>query len=432
MKLKSTIPVMVSSAVLLAACGGGGGNTSTNPTASSSVFKITGTVPGTLIEAFCEDGSYYKVNSETNATDQHPYSLSLPADLSCRLVMTTNENDPDKKVITAIRLVNNQSTGSIAFSLDGDADLGHINLAMARDEMVSDSNQDGVEDIPRETILDDQSSTSIVVINTSNDPLDKDNDGIINLYEDDDGDKINNNDDLDDDNDGIPDLEDNDHDNDGHSDNDLDSDGITNDRDTDDDNDGQSDGVDTDDDNDGISDADDSDDDNDGIDDSIDEDEINDLDDDGVQNGFDADDDNDGIDDISDNDDDNDGIEDKDDNDDDNDGINDSQDEDYNEDDSNTPIIPVTPSTPTGSTPTAGRLLAAQCAQCHGTDGVSTTGIDSLAGESRQEIIEEMLEMQAEGKQEIMHLQAKGYSSEQVGYIADYFSGLSGQQGGED
>lgn len=75
----------------------------------------------------------------------------------------------------------------------------------------------------------------------------------------------------------------------------------------------------------------------------------------------------------------------------------------------------------------AGRLLASQCAQCHGTDGVSMTEIDSLAGESRHEIVEEMLEMQRDNDNDLMVFQAHGYTNEQIGLIADYFSQLDRQ-----
>ncbi len=104
MKITHTIPVMVSTAVLLAACGGGS-DTASSLTSKSS-FSLSGTVPGTLIEAFCEDGSYYSINSDNNGTTEHPFALKLPTDLSCRLVMTTNEDDPSNKVVTAIKFVN--------------------------------------------------------------------------------------------------------------------------------------------------------------------------------------------------------------------------------------------------------------------------------------------------------------------------------------
>jgi len=43
---------------------------------------------GTLIEAFCADGTYYKVNSTESRSTQHPFTLALPTGVDCRLVMT--------------------------------------------------------------------------------------------------------------------------------------------------------------------------------------------------------------------------------------------------------------------------------------------------------------------------------------------------------
>ena len=277
MKTKTILPIMVSSAVLLAACGGGS-NTTTN---TSTSFKLTGTVPGTLIEAFCDDGSYHKINSTTNATNKHPFELDLPKNLSCRLVMTINENalDPRDKVITAIAIKAN-GVSNIAFRGNDDIDLGHVDLPLEINSEYPDVNDDRVVDSPLEVVLDASTESSVSVTVSSNDPFDDDNDGIINIYEDDDNDGINNNDDNDDDNDGIDDIDDNDHDNDGISDNDLDGDGISNDNDIDDDNDGLHDDVDDDDDNDGVDDNVDDDDDNDGVDDIDDNDSDSDSDND--------------------------------------------------------------------------------------------------------------------------------------------------------
>ncbi len=81
--------------------------------------------------------------------------------------------------------------------------------------------------------------------------------------------------------------------------------------------------------------------------------------------------------------------------------------------------------------PTLDRLLASQCAQCHGTDGRAVGDMDSLAGESFQEIYEELLEMKnSNDTGDIMHRQARGYSDAQIWSIADYFSRLPG--GGDD
>ena len=105
MKKRYTISIMVSTAALLAACGGGGGSTSISAPStpvSKPSFNLKGTVPGTLIEAFCEDGSYHAVKSENNSSSKHPFVLKLPTKLSCRLVMTTNEDDPNNKVVTPL------------------------------------------------------------------------------------------------------------------------------------------------------------------------------------------------------------------------------------------------------------------------------------------------------------------------------------------
>jgi cytochrome c553 len=75
--------------------------------------------------------------------------------------------------------------------------------------------------------------------------------------------------------------------------------------------------------------------------------------------------------------------------------------------------------------PDLDRLLASQCAQCHGTDGDAVGDIDSLAGEDFNELVEEMLEMKADDDlDDIMHRQARGYSDEQIRRIAVYFASL--------
>lgn len=364
MKTKHTISVMVSTAVLLAACGGGS-NTTSSPTKSK--FNLTGTVPGTLIEAFCEDGSYYSVNSDNNGTTKHPFSLALPVDLSCRLVMTTNEDDIANKVVTPIKFTNKNGVTSIAFIGTEDTDLGYIDLALSRDDMTLDIEGDGVEDEPKEISLDD---FSIEVVDKANsDPLDKNNDDIIDIYEDDDNDGINNHDDDDDDNDGVKDKDDRD------NDNDHDGDGID-------------DREDVDDDNDGLHDRDDDDDDNDGIKDDVDND---DRDDDDKHD------------------------------DDDDDRYDDDRDDDDNDGNGNVDPTVVT-------TPSAGRLLASQCAQCHRTDANPNKGFEDLLGEN---IYGELAEMKRENKLELMHLQAKGYSDAQIRLMDEYFNNLSSKKGGE-
>lgn len=98
-------------------------------------------------------------------------------------------------------------------------------------------------------------------------------------------------------------------------------------------------------------------------------------------------------------------------------------------------LIPTIPLTAEAAPP-PGRLLASQCAQCHGTNGRAVGDIDSLSGESAQEIYEEVLEMKySPDTNDIMHRQAKGYSDEQIRLIADYYGSLNtggGSGGGDD
>jgi hypothetical protein len=57
LKLKTLAGLITAS--MLSACGGGGSSTAVSSVETSN---LTGTVPGTLIEAFCTDGSYYAVS----------------------------------------------------------------------------------------------------------------------------------------------------------------------------------------------------------------------------------------------------------------------------------------------------------------------------------------------------------------------------------
>ena len=73
--------------------------------------------------------------------------------------------------------------------------------------------------------------------------------------------------------------------------------------------------------------------------------------------------------------------------------------------------------------PNLGRNLAAACANCHGTNGVSRTGMPALAGRQPSEIVRLMQEFRS-GKRPatVMHQIAKGYNDDQVDAIAAYLS----------
>jgi sulfide dehydrogenase cytochrome subunit len=77
----------------------------------------------------------------------------------------------------------------------------------------------------------------------------------------------------------------------------------------------------------------------------------------------------------------------------------------------------------TGQGSHAARDLAAACASCHGSDGISVQGMPYLAGQSRTYIVERMHEYKT-GKRPstVMHQIARGYTDEQIQALAAYFS----------
>lgn len=243
-----TTPLKLSalaSALILAGCGGSS-TTDTVITPTDSLSKITGTVPGTLIEAFCADGSYYSVKSTDNNTAEHPFEIEIPNTVSCSLVMTTNEDDNASRVVTQIGIITSDANGTL-FTAHADVNLGNIPLALDPSN-ITDANGDHVSD----DILNIQVDGTSILVELEN-PLDDDDDGIINIYEDYDDDNISNYYDDDDDNDGLDDDLDDDNDGDDieGNDNDHDDDGIEDNDDLDDDNDGLDD-DDSDDENDSI------------------------------------------------------------------------------------------------------------------------------------------------------------------------------------
>src|SRR3989449_9533692 len=76
-----------------------------------------------------------------------------------------------------------------------------------------------------------------------------------------------------------------------------------------------------------------------------------------------------------------------------------------------------------GVDPNLGRNLAAACANCHGTNGVSLQGMPNLAGQQRAYLVQQMQDFKT-GKRPatIMHQLAKGYTDEQIEALAAYFS----------
>ncbi len=71
------------------------------------------------------------------------------------------------------------------------------------------------------------------------------------------------------------------------------------------------------------------------------------------------------------------------------------------------------------------RSMAASCASCHGTQGIAQPGMESLAGQSKDDLLKKMLDFKT-GKRPatIMHQLAKGYSDKQIDELASYFAAL--------
>ena len=74
------------------------------------------------------------------------------------------------------------------------------------------------------------------------------------------------------------------------------------------------------------------------------------------------------------------------------------------------------------ATPPAGRLLASNCFQCHGTNGAGP-GFDTIAGKSVDEIYNNLREMKSETPgNDIMKAHARGYTDEQLRQISAFLS----------
>lgn len=73
--------------------------------------------------------------------------------------------------------------------------------------------------------------------------------------------------------------------------------------------------------------------------------------------------------------------------------------------------------------PNLARNIAANCANCHGTNGVSPGGMPSLAGQSKADLVRKMQDYKAgRTPSTIMTQLAKGYTDEQIDLAAGYFA----------
>jgi hypothetical protein len=149
---RNTIPILMVSGLLLSGCGGGGGGGGSDT--SSDTVNITGTVPGTRIEAFADNGAYYVTESVDNGTASHPFTLAVPPRMGLRLVMITGAGTTDEVIAPIGFRGNGVLHTRLLLGGCAQADLGHVPVPMGRNEAAPfDADGDGVLDAP--LVLDD-------------------------------------------------------------------------------------------------------------------------------------------------------------------------------------------------------------------------------------------------------------------------------------
>jgi cytochrome c553 len=73
--------------------------------------------------------------------------------------------------------------------------------------------------------------------------------------------------------------------------------------------------------------------------------------------------------------------------------------------------------------PNLARNIAAGCANCHGTSGVSKGGMPSLAGQAKADLVRKMQDFKAgRTPASVMTQLAKGYTDEQIDLVAGWFA----------
>lgn len=71
------------------------------------------------------------------------------------------------------------------------------------------------------------------------------------------------------------------------------------------------------------------------------------------------------------------------------------------------------------------RSMAASCAGCHGTSGVAQQGMESLAGQKKEDLLKKMQDFKSGKKPAtLMHQLSAGYSDAQIDQLAEYFAAL--------
>jgi len=85
--------------------------------------------------------------------------------------------------------------------------------------------------------------------------------------------------------------------------------------------------------------------------------------------------------------------------------------------------LAATSATAQGQDPNLARNIAASCANCHGTNGVSLGGAPSLAGQSKADLVRKMQDYKTgRTPATIMPQLAKGYTDAQIDLAAGWFA----------
>jgi len=74
--------------------------------------------------------------------------------------------------------------------------------------------------------------------------------------------------------------------------------------------------------------------------------------------------------------------------------------------------------------PPPGQLLASMCYQCHGSNGQAVSGFESITGKSATEMYKSLLEMSQRRPENIMDLQARAFTPEQLRQLSNYLATL--------
>jgi cytochrome c553 len=88
-------------------------------------------------------------------------------------------------------------------------------------------------------------------------------------------------------------------------------------------------------------------------------------------------------------------------------------------------VVGILPMGAMAADPLQARGLAASCANCHGTQGIAQDGMESLAGQKKEDLAKKMMDFKTGKKPAtVMHQLAKGYSDEQIDQLATHFASL--------